>query len=200
METITCMDAMKDCIRPILERPLIHPWTLQGFGMLRLYMKEDKSIRLHIWDPRYRNEDVSEMHTHPWDFTSYVIAGSITDHKFSRATDSDIEIGRYDEFNEQSILCGVGGGLKGDPMVAKLNKLPATAYRAGTSYQNYADEIHVSAPEPGSVTLVYRYFREDTEHASVFWDIDKEWVTAEPRRAVDNEVNEICSFALEAWF
>lgn len=66
----------RSVVQFILERAHAHDWTLQGLGMLRLYLPG--GCRLHVWDMEHaRNVGASAIHTHPWDFTSWVIAGKI---------------------------------------------------------------------------------------------------------------------------
>ncbi len=58
-------------------RPEAFEWSLQGFGMLRLYLS--KEVRLHVWDDRYAVKNVTTIHTHPWHFRSTVLFGELTD-------------------------------------------------------------------------------------------------------------------------
>ena len=59
----------------ILRRPHGYKWSLQGFGMLRLYLSDN--IRLHVWTTEHRVENVSDIHDHPWDFISTVLFGQL---------------------------------------------------------------------------------------------------------------------------
>jgi hypothetical protein len=181
---------VKSLVRPILQNPHGLDWSLQGFGMLRLYLGGNR--RLHIWDERYANEGVSEMHTHPWDFRSLVVAGEVTNIRYMK--DGDIP------FFEQTIRCGEGGGLVDGPQRAWLRALDSETYTEQETYTQEASEIHVSHPLSGTVTIVKRTFKSDTEHAYVYWPIGYEWVTAEPRPASATEVRAITENALERWF
>ena len=90
-------------VQEIIRNPLIYPgWSLQGFGMLRLYLT--KEIRLHVWDTAYQVPNVSLLHDHPWDFTSVVIAGCMENRLYSQ--------GHGTPFEFATILCGTGGGIK----------------------------------------------------------------------------------------
>lgn len=183
----------KYAIRSILQDPLRYDgWSLQGFGMLRLYL--DKNIRLHIWDDRHKVDNVSLMHTHPWDFESYIVAGRIRNYRFEK----DGTKGK--SYFCSKIQCGPGGGMRSEPEVVLLSCAIDERYSAGEFYRQAAEEIHESYPENGTVTLVERSFKQDTEHANVYWPISNEWVSAEPRPASDHIVKTICQASLDLWF
>lgn len=156
----------KSVVRQLLVAgPKIEGWSLQGFGMLRLYLDKEGIYRLHVWDARYAVKDVSAAHDHPWDFTSYIIAGSIVDQRF-------FEVDAHDPngmpFLEQKIKCGPGGGLcEEKPRELWLQPSLSRRYGPGENYTARAEEVHCSHPVDGTVTIIERSFREDTEHARV---------------------------------
>ncbi len=185
-------DKKKRFIRSILERPLaFEGWSLQGFGMLRLYLT--KEVRLHVWDSRFMVPNVSLMHTHPWDFTSYVVAGSIENWRMEQD-----EMGWH--YLYSTIQCGPGGGIRSEPASINLVRDTTEVIREGSEYHQAAEEIHESHPLDGTVTVVERVFKADTEHAKVFWAAHTHWVSAEPRKASEQEVESICHRSLAAWF
>lgn len=181
-------------VESILEHPEGHEWSIQGLGMLRTYLA-GPDLRLHIWDRRAGAEGASQMHTHPWHFDGYVVAGKVYNRRYVPASIWDSGA----PFHRQRIFCGVGGGPEEEAPVDTVRLyVPETeAIFAGQMYQQDADEIHVSEPEDGTVTLIHRHFREDRDHAYVFWPEGEEWVTAEPRVATPEEVRAICDGALE---
>lgn len=170
-------------------------WTLQGLGMLRMYLGEDKSLRLHVWNNRYVFPGSSEMHTHPWHLTSLIVAGVVNQHRFTESVGHGTK-----PYMRQVIHCGTGGGLIGGPEPVALVQGYRETYHEGDCYSQQADEIHVSSPVPGTVTLVERTFLEDAEHAFVFWQAGQDWVSAEPRPATAYEVAGILRESLERWF
>ena len=182
---------LKSFSRKILESPFELDWSIQGLGMLRLYLNE--STRLHIWDDRYKVESVSEMHTHPWDFKSTIIVGHLANTIFIEDTKSE------SVYNKQKIFCGVGGGLVEEPSQVNLRLWKVEFYEERESYVETANEIHVSNPSRGTVTLVRRHFLEDKDHAYVYWD-SGDWVSAEPRKATHDEIADICENSLKTWF
>lgn len=185
----TLEDLSKSDVHDILVNCDDYEWSLQGLGMLRLYL--DDVTRLHIWDDRFRVRNVSQMHTHPWNFSSRVIAGEVTNLIFE-------EDERGSRYKRQKIRCGEGGGLVGN--WDTVNLLPkAKTYSEGDTYSELAHEIHISRPERGTVTIIEREFLDDTEHAYVYWEFG-DWVSAEPREAAIEEVHQICNYSLNRWF
>lgn len=186
----------KALVRKILEHPFGFEWSLQGFGMLRLYLEPE--IRLHVWDSRFTVESVSQTHTHPWNFHSTVVAGVVRNTRYHEVDSHKATGARTKALRRQTILCGVGGGLEGDPEDVELWAEPVEVYGAGHSYTQRAHEIHVSEPYDGTVTIIRREFLDDQDHAYVYFDGD--WVSAEPRPASNLEVAQITEYALKRWF
>lgn len=182
----------KDLVKAILTSPHELEWQVQGLGMLRTYLSEER--RLHIWDERLKFEGASEMHTHPWNFRSYVVAGVVHNFKYCHSGNALGE-----EYNRQKIHCGVGGGLVGEPEKVHLISLPPERYVENETYKELAEEIHISIPADGTVTIVKREFLDDVDHAYVFWK-EGAWGTAEPREATKNEITNVCGYALQTWF
>ena len=60
-------------------------------------------------------------------------------------------------------------------------------------------DIHKTICSRGSVTLIERFFTEDTEHAHVFLPKGTDWVDAKPRQATEEEVSLITKNALKVW-
>ena len=76
-------NSMEEYLEHSLNFPDMAAWTVQGFGLLRCYpFRETKDVRLHIWNSDLRIEHVSDIHTHPWDFTSHIICGYIHNHLY----------------------------------------------------------------------------------------------------------------------
>lgn len=166
--------------------------------MLRLYLTEDKSVRLHVWDNRYVTPGASEMHTHPWGMKSTVVAGVVENIRYVECEPA-LDVPHL-PYHRQTIFCGAGGGLEGDPEDVELLQFSPETYLPGESYQQRSDEIHVSRPQTGTVTIVERSFGSDVDRAYVYWPAGSEWGSAEPRPAADYEVISILGEALsEPW-
>jgi hypothetical protein len=189
----------KATIKHLLEHPDGIEWTLQGFGMLRCYLEPE--LRLYVCDARYKADNVSELRTYPWDFHSLVVAGRVENSRYVEIEPDDPQRPSHiaaRSYLRQTIRCGEGGGLVGEPEQVYLTELPTERFEEGETYSQLAEEIHASRPEDGTVTVIERRFREDAEHAYVYYE--GEWVTAEPRPASAEEVAEITGHALAEWF
>jgi hypothetical protein len=68
-------------VRTILEHAEDYPWAMQEIGLLGLRLDDRREYRLHVWDP---SSSVGEppIHDHPYDFTSTVIAGEMTNTRY----------------------------------------------------------------------------------------------------------------------
>lgn len=215
----------KPLVKAILTNANSYSWSIQGLGMLRLYLAKDR--RLHVWTD-LRVENVSDTHTHPWHFDSQIVAGVMRNQRFiedgplERIPTHEHELHesalmpgmlvcacgvatRMDrsqlvEYNKVNIVCGENACVVGEPQLVKLWPQPIETYVEGQRYRQQAHEIHRTTPEPGTVTLCSRKFLLDTEHANVYWQGNGPWVDAKPRPATPEEVEKITGFALERWF
>lgn len=201
-------EVTRELVRTILQRASNYQWTVQGFGMLRLYLA--KVGRIHLWDSRVRTGNVSDMHTHPWPLRSTIIAGEIVNERYaeipealSPALADALACGERRAMWAQLLQTGEGGGLKGAPREVVVRRMSREIYRAGNVYSQRPAEIHVSLPVDGCVTIMERPKGPDfTEHAWVYWDREAGrmgWVSAEPRPATIREVGQAAAHALETW-
>lgn len=195
---------VKPLVHDLLKNHGSYRWSLQGFGMLRAYIS--KELRVHVWNRSFAVPNVTTIHDHPWHFESVVVAGTIVNTRYRvrpcHHTDEQVAALRLRApFIEAQIICGTGGGNKPATLRAGgrrvwLDPLEPTTYGPGDTYRQQAQEIHHTSYADGTVTLVSREFLEDTEHAHVFFKIDEEWVSAEPRDATPDEVQAIVERAL----
>jgi hypothetical protein len=192
------IDICRALVRSVLDCSDRIEWSLQGLGMLRCYLTED--IRLHIWDSEQAAPGVSSFHTHPWDFTSLVVAGRVVNQRFKESAIGPAHGGVTAKIPtmRQMIRCGEGGGLEGEPGPVYLAPQPPEICTAGCSYSQKATEVHESRPDDGAVTIIKRSVPEDghPDFANVYWPKGQEWVSAEPRPAKDREVRTIINKAL----
>ena len=68
-------------VATMLRQAAAFPWRMQEIGLMSLRLDERREYRLHGWD----SEDVvgaPPVHDHPYDFTSTVIAGELTNALF----------------------------------------------------------------------------------------------------------------------
>jgi hypothetical protein len=67
------------------------PWRMQDIGLLGLWLDDRREYRLHVWDPTRSVVD-PPIHDHPYDFTSTVIVGEITNTRFDEDPAGNIYI------------------------------------------------------------------------------------------------------------
>lgn len=187
--------AFRTLIKTILLHPFNYAWTLQGFGFLRTYLPygpNKKRFRLNVWHNALTLPDVSIIHDHPWDFTSWIINGQFRNQRYAE------DHFNGDDFMHMRIKCGeTSGSLGTDAMPIRLRKMPIEYYNTGDVYEQRADEIHMSMFDQGTVTLNDR--TGDTEMPRVFWPAGLEWVDAKPREASESEILQSTVLALDRW-
>lgn len=166
-------------------------WSLQGMGMLRLYLTDN--IRLHVWDSRYRRPGVSMIHDHlQWSLHSTIIAGRLTNRRYNFDP-----VGLTHRF--AVLKPGYGCYFLEEPKLAGLIPREPEFYSPGDYYSQRPDEVHETDAVDGTVTLMVKS-PTGNESARVFWPADSEWGSAEPRTATADEVREITSHSLARWF
>lgn len=156
-----------------LEDPLRWPWQAHGIGMLRTYLDNDRRVRLNLWHSSLINPGISTMHTHPWEFRSFVMLGRLTNYRWERR-EPDTPNAR--PFIEDKITCGPGfDGLKGEAQTVWLRQGMAEYHSAGMSYSQKPDEIHTTEFIDGSATVIVRGPPSESHEASVFWPLGDQW-------------------------
>jgi hypothetical protein len=177
----------KVLVRNILEHAHDYPWTLQDFGLLGLRLDDRREYRLHVWAPGPRAES-PVIHDHPFDFTSRVVAGELTNSRYVVDPSGVAYLReRYVPPNE-------------DVRRTDFVQLAGTVetYREGDDYAQLAYELHDSHQLPGTVTIIRRTFR-DVGELTVCRSEGAPWVSGTARPATVDEVTAITSMALR-WF
>ena len=177
----------KVLVRNILEHAHDYSWTLQDFGLLGLRLDHHREYRLHVWAPGPWSES-PVIHDHPFDFTSRVVAGELTNSRYVVDPSGVTYLReRYVPPNE-------------DVRATDLVRLAGTveSYREGDEYAQLAHELHDSHQLPGTVTIIRRTFRAVGE-LTVCRPEGAPWVSGTARPATVHEVTAITSMALR-WF
>lgn len=170
-------------------------WSVQGFGMMRMYLDPAKEWRLNVWHSSLAVPNVSTIHDHPWNFRSWIIAGRFVNQKFDIYPDSEEIRDRagnspesvFQKVDYMRIKTGEGGGPDGVKKTCYLRKFVPQLLLPGDSYDQIWNEVHESMYDDGTVTINRRQRVGTGEHARVFWPHGQEWVDAEPRRATPAE-------------
>jgi hypothetical protein len=194
------VNAALDLIRrkvvlPILDKPFDHKWQVQGLGMLRTYL--DPNTRMHIWHSKLNYCADSGWHTHPWDFSSFIVAGSIQNKKYLKRVDGEFlgeseppfkANGAWTPFMEQQIICGPGGCAMSEPKLVYLFEAVNVQLYAGSTYAQRADEIHTTLPADGTISIITRKTVHEDGSANIYYPVGSTWSSAEARPAEDFEI------------
>jgi hypothetical protein len=178
----------KALVRTILHHAEDYPWKIQDIGLLGLRLDDRREFRLHVWDPTYgTGDDGPPIHDHPYDFTSTIIAGEMTNTVYEEDPGGD-EFTRYryvpsDESRRTCETIRLSGN--------------ATAYTEGGSYRQLAHELHDSRQQPGTVSIIRCAFR-DVARLTVCRK-GSDWVSSASRAATAEEIKKITCKALQ-WF
>ena len=172
-------------VRTILEHAEDYPWVMQEIGLLGLRLDDEREYRLHVWDPSSR---VGEplIHDHPFDFTSTVIAGEMTNTRYEEdPLGIEYRRERYTPPSE-------------DERSSDTVRLSATAttFTAGGRYHQLAHELHDSRQLPGTVTIIRRTFTHDVSELTVCSRDETGWISGQSRRAAPADVKRITAAAL----
>lgn len=211
------VETMRALAKTVLLGAHAYDWTMQGFGMLRIHIPARKTItyvggahdgprnlpdvdyRLNVWCSRYRARKVSLIHDHPWSFQSVVLSGKMRNVRFRVVKPDELV---FFPFAVKHIVGriqpGPGGGMLSSEAPVFLNAEQPYHLGQGDTYAQEADEVHLSDPDDGCVSLNVRR-REGPDTARVFWPAGESWVSAEPRVATPAEVADVVGEALEGW-
>jgi hypothetical protein len=78
----------KDLVLTILRHAEDFPWRMQDIGLMGLRLDERREHRLHVWDPSSSAGD-APVHDHPYDFTSAIIVGELTNTRYVESATGD---------------------------------------------------------------------------------------------------------------
>jgi hypothetical protein len=197
---------LRDEVEVILRRTMnAFPirWETQGFGMLRTYLEGENEPRLQIWDQRLLVWEYSNIHDHPWDFTSTIVAGHLFNQRYWRMSGCYMSpAGELsEEYNEALIVPGPVNETAPRPQKCWLARKPLELYGPGDQYSQTWNELHCTQYTQGTITVIDRKrTRPDGDHASSIWKGDGPWVSARPRPATNVEVQLVVDNALRTWF
>lgn len=173
-------------VRTILEHAEDYPWVMQEIGLLGLRLDDEREYRLHVWDPSASTGE-PPIHDHPFDFTSTVIVGEMTN---TRYTEDPLGVEyrrvRYLPPDEDDRRCDT----------VRLSGI-ATTFAAGERYHQSARELHDSRQVAGTVTLIRRTWTTEVSALTVCHRDGDGWVSGRSRAAAPADVKRIVATALE---
>jgi hypothetical protein len=183
---------MSETLRKALVLTMLHhaedfPWRMQDIGLMSLRLDDRREHRLHVWDPSdWPGEQ--PIHDHPYDFTSSIIAGEMTNIRYEEDPAGD----EYVRFRFSP-----GAEDERRPDAVRLSST-ATTFIEGDQYQQRADELHASWQEPGTVTAI-RCRWVETPELTVCLQHEGSWRSGQGRDATREEKKSFTAKALE-WF
>lgn len=182
--------ALRTAVRFILENAAKFEWSLQGMGMLRLYMG---NTRLHIWDHSYAAPGVSMIHDHlQWGLRSTIVAGHLVNQRYAECEQPSAVA---DPYEYVTLKAGYGCMIVEEPKRIWLRALPPEHYGPGDTYSQEPREVHETKAQGVCITMMQK-LPTGTDLARVFWPLGEKWGSAEPRKATPEEVAAITAKAL----
>ena len=163
------------------------PWTMQDIGLLGLWLDDRKEVRLHVWGPGHCDGD-PPVHDHPFDFTSEVIVGELTDIDYEMDPGGTEYVRfRYSPADEDS--------RRADTVRLSAS---ATTLTEGAEYRHLASELHSTRQLPGTVTAIRCAFVQVPELTVCHLHAGS-WRPGRSRPAAPAEIDLFAATALE-WF
>ena len=173
-------------VRTILEHAADYPWRLQGVGLLALRLDDRREHRLHVWDPDGGDGD-PPIHDHPYDFTSTVIVGELTNTRYVEdPTGDEYCRERYSPENEERPANRHGAPGR------HLDHASAPAIATTSSPTSCTAAARSRAPSPSSAAPGV-----DRPELTVCRRPGAPWVSGQARPATPDEVTRITTAALD---
>jgi hypothetical protein len=163
------------------------PWRMQEIGLMALRLDDRREYRLHVWDPSYCDCE-PPIHDHPYDFTSQIIAGEMTNIRYEEDSSGD----EYVRFRYSP---GAEGERRSDTVRLSSS---ATTFTHGNQYRQLAHELHASWQKPGTVTAIRCSWVAVPELTVCVRD-EGSWRSGQGRDATREEIKNFAAKALE-WF
>jgi len=175
----------KALVRSILEVPAGRRWVMQDIGLLAVWLDDRRQYRLHLWDAASAVGD-PPIHDHPFDFTSTVVAGEITNTVYEESPSGvEYQRERYSPHDEQ-------GRITDTVRLAGSS----TRVAAGQTYNQAAHQLHCSSHTPGTITILRPWFKP-VSPLTVCRAPGSPWNSGRARPASAREVSRITAAALE---
>jgi len=168
------------------DRLRLRPHSAGGHPLTQR-LDDRRDYRLHVWDRSYCEGD-PPIHDHPYEFSSAIIAGEVTNTRYVEDPEGDEYVRfRYslpDESQRRSDLVRLSGS--------------AETVTEGGEYRQRPVELHASWQEPGTVTVIRCSWGPPRELTVCLRDEDS-WRSGAARDATREEIKKFAAKALE-WF
>jgi hypothetical protein len=177
----------KALVLMLLQHAEDFPWRMQDIGLMSLRLDDRREYRLHVWDPSDCGGE-PPIHDHPYDFTSTIIAGEMTNTRYEE-----------DPAGDEHVRFRYSPGAE-DERRSDTVRLSSSAitFTEGSQYLQLAHELHASWQEPGTVTAI-RCSWVDAPTLTVCLREEESWLSGQGRDATRDEIKNFTAKALE-WF
>jgi hypothetical protein len=175
----------KALVFTILRHAEDFPWRMLDIGLMGLRLDDRREYRLHVWDPSSMEGD-PPIHDHPYDFTSTVIAGELTNTRY-------VEEPTGDEYVRFRYSVPAEDQRRSDSV--RLSATPET-FTEGDQYRQLAHELHAGWQQPGTVTVIRCSWVEPRELTVCLQD-EGSWYSGSAREATRQEIKAFTAKALE---
>ncbi len=177
----------KALVFTILRHAEDFPWRMQDIGLMGLRLDDRREYRLHVWGPSDTEGD-PPIHDHPYDFSSKIIAGELTNTRY-------VEELAGDEYVRFRYSLPAEDQRQSDTV--RLSAAPEILAEGG-EYGQLAHELHASSQQPGTVTVIRCSWAEPRELTVCFRD-EGSWRSGQARDATREEIKAFTAKALD-WF
>ena len=175
-----------EIVKKVMENPFDYEWELQGFGMLRTYI--DKDTRLQIWLKEFIVPNVTDVHTHPWDFESFIYQGHITNFVFRESSHDGPPYVGAEAYDRCLILTGENAYVhERNKVFLKIHGI--YNFTKDDNYFHHKDIPHRINFKDGTITILTKSnIQEDNLAYSYVKGVGNDWVSAAPRPAPKEEI------------
>ncbi|MDQ1360940.1 MAG: hypothetical protein QOJ44_1317 [Acidimicrobiaceae bacterium] len=163
------------------------PWRMQDIGLMGLRLDDRRQYRLHVWDSSSSVGD-PPIHDHPYDFTSTIIVGEMTNSRYE-------EDPAGDEYARFRYAPPAEDQRRSDAVRLSAT---STTLTEGGQYRQLAHELHASGQQPGTVTVIRCSWVEAPELTVCLRD-EGSWRSGQALDATREEIKTVAAKALE-WF
>lgn len=188
-------------VRALLESEIDDPspgWKINGLNqrLAHIHLDLPGDWILNVWDSGLASGDgVDTVHDHPWPVWARIVSGELRQHRFLVASAGE-------RFAMVTSVDADGCGPKSGPLeYVCLVRGPLEVYGPGEVYEQTPDELHLSLPLDGAVTLARRFALPDPPiRQRVAWPADSDRDPSSTKRAATgDEVRRTLRLALDTW-
>lgn len=170
-----------------LTNPEDYEWSVQGLGMLRAYLTEDRATRLQIWLKELQLASATSIHTHPWDFESIIYRGELINRTYA-----EVPGHKFDCYV-------INTGPTARPLSHSKIDLEITQNRKlteGQSYYQPKEVPHLTLFSQGAISIIHRLDYSKSDGLAKSYGVGP-WVSAAPQDVSWREARSLITYAMK---